>query len=293
MSLRLNSSRIRSRVQCKTDSSRSRRGGMYPNGRLATGSLPVPSPVLLAAFVSLVAIAGVAAGVRLSAVPALTGKLAPFSGGLLAGIAGFWLMPEMAAVFGWGAMLAWVAAGCALLYLVDRYLYPICPSCSHSHDHDACHTRLHGFAAPMLAAAGLHSFLDGWTLSAAQQGEGSTVAIAFMVGIALHKIPEGIALGGIVRAAVSSRRSALAASAMAEGLTIAGAVFEMALASWLGHAWAHGLLALAAGTFLYLGYHAVHSEYKRRGAVPVFVPALTGVAGSSVIRLFGSRLFGF
>jgi hypothetical protein len=47
----------------------------------------------------------------------------------------------------------------------------------------------------------------------------------------------------------------------------------------------HALLALAGGSFLYLGGHAVHGEL-RRGGSPTLVPALTGVAGSSVLRLF-------
>jgi zinc transporter ZupT len=114
-----------------------------------------------------------------------------------------------------------------------------------------------------------------------------------MLGMAIHKIPEGLALGAIVRSAVTSRRKALAASAAAEGLTVIGAILELAVAPGLGSVWAHRLLALAAGCFLYLGYHAVHGEYKRRGAAPAFVPALTGVAGSSVIRLVGSRFIGF
>jgi len=42
---------------------------------------------------------------------------------------------------------------------------------------------------------------------------------------------------------------------------------------------------LAGGSFLYLGGHAVHGEL-RRGGAPTLVPALTGVAGSSVLRLF-------
>ena len=45
----------------------------------------------------------------------------------------------------------------------DRYICTVCPACSHSHDHDSCSTRLHGFA-PMLIASGLHSFLNGWML---------------------------------------------------------------------------------------------------------------------------------
>jgi hypothetical protein len=48
----------------------------------------------------------------------------------------------------------------------------------------------------------------------------------------------------------------------------------------------HVLLAVAGGSFLYLGAHAVHGEWRRSGIGPTFVPALTGVAGPSVLRLF-------
>ena len=215
---------------------------------------------------------------------------------MLAGLAAFWVTPEIAEFFGWPAAIAWVAAGFVSLSITNRFVYPVCPSCSPAHDHDHCDTRLHGFAAPMLLTAGLHSFIDGWTLSTSQHNSGSAIAMAFLIGIALHKIPEGLAFGVIVRASVKSRKSAFIGCAIAEGFTVVGAAAEMALAPRIGNAWAHGLLAFAAGTFLYLGYHAVHSEYKRSGAAPAFVPALTGVAGSSVIRLFGSsfhRFLGF
>lgn len=219
---------------------------------------------------------------RLAAMPTLARRMVPFSGGVLLGIAVFWVVPEMAEFFGWPGAILWVAAGFGALWVIDRYVYPVCPSCSPTHDHDHCATRLHGFAAPLLLAAGLHSFLDGWTLPAAQQ---SDLGSAFVFGIAFHKLPEGLALAVIVRAAVNSRSRALVGCAVAESMTIAGALLEIALAPYLGMQWVHGLLAIAGGSFLYLGYHAVHSEYRRRGAMPAFVPALTGVAGSSVIRL--------
>ena len=47
---------------------------------------------------------------------------------------------------------------------------------------------------------------------------------------------------------------------------IAGALFELALAPFIGPIWLHILLAIAGGTFLYLGFHAVHGEWKRRRA---------------------------
>lgn len=245
----------------------------------------------LPALVTLLGVLSAALGVWLTVVHSISRRVVAFSGGVLVGVAGFWVTPEMAAVFGWPGALIWVTAGFGALWVIDRYVHPVCPSCSHTHDHDQCVSQLHGFAAPLLLAAGIHSLLDGWSLTVARMDPSAGLGMAFLVSIGLHKIPEGLALGVIVRAALQLRWTALAGCALAEGCTIAGAVLQLFLAPYLSPAWIHALLAIAGGSFLYLGYHAVHSEYKRRGMVPAFVPALTGVAGSSVIRLL-DRLFG-
>ncbi len=200
------------------------------------------------------------------------------------GIAFFWVLPEMADFFRWPGALACLFGGLALLWFVDRYVYPVCPACAPAHDHNHCATRLHGFATPLLAAAALHSALDGWTAMAAQGQTGVGAALAF--GIAAHKIPEGLALGVIARAALLSRSAALTWCVVAQAATLAGAGFESVLAPYVGSQGLHVLLAVAGGSFLYLGGHAIHGELRRSGAAPAFVPALTGVAGSSVLRLF-------
>jgi zinc transporter ZupT len=140
-------------------------------------------------------------------------------------------------------------------------------------------TTLHGFATPLLAAAALHSALDGWSA-----GLGG----AFVWGLAFHKIPEGIALGVIARASLESRRAALLWCALAESSTLAGAGLERVLAPHMNATHFHALLAIAGGSFLFLGGHAVHDEFRRSGPAPAFVPAVAGVAGSSVLRLFVS-----
>ena len=233
-----------------------------------------------------ISILSAGAGVSLTSVAGLSRRLVPFGGGVLVGVAMFWVLPEMAEFLRWPGAVAWIAAGFALLWIVDRYVYPVCPACSHTHDHDGCVTPLHGFALPLLAAAALHSALDGWSVAAAQGS--STLGGAFVMGIAVHKIPEGVALGVIARAALPSRATALAWCAAAQLATIAGAGLESVLAPYLGAQALHTLLALAGGSFLYLGGHAVHGEMRRSGPAPAFVPALTGVAGSSVLRLFVS-----
>ncbi len=252
----------------------------------------MPSALSSASIVSLIAVAGVLAGVSLSAIHSISRALVAFSGGVLVGVATFWVLPELAGYFGWPGAVLWVVGGFAALGIVDKKIYPVCPSCSHTHDHDACSTRLHGFAGPILTAAAFHSFLDGWILAASTAESTAWLASGVLLGIAAHKLPEGLALGVIVRASVRYNRSAIWTSIGVEALTVAGAAAALLLAPRLGTVWAHALLALAAGSFLYLGYHAVHSEYRRGGMAPALMPALTGVAGSSVMRLVGGRFFG-
>ena len=209
--------------------------------------------------------------------------LVSFSGGLLMGVALFWVLPEMASFFHWINTLAWVFGGGLGLWVVDRWIYPVCPSCSGPHDHDHCASSLHGFAPPLLIAAAIHSALDGWSVSSA----GVTAQLTNSLGltIAIHKIPEGLALGVIMRAAIDSRWVALGWGALAEGATLLGAASEMALAPYLGPGVLHALLAVAGGTFLYLGGHAVHGEFRRRGLATTLYPALAGIASPSVFRL--------
>lgn len=251
----------------------------------------MPSVLFYSFLVAAVAIVGVFAGVRLSAVQSIARGLVAFSGGILMGVAGFWILPDLAEFFGWSAAVGWVGAGFAVMWATNRYIHPVCPSCSHTHDHDQCSTRLHGFAGPMITVAAVHSFLDGWVLAAGGEAASATVATGVVLGIAAHKLPEGIALGIIVRASVRKVGSAIISLVLVELLTVLGSAGAVVLEPFLGTHWAHALLALAAGSFVFLGYHAIHSEYKRGGAVPAFMPALGGVAGSSVVRLLGSRIF--
>jgi zinc transporter ZupT len=242
-----------------------------------------PLPFVITA----IAILSAACGVWLTSLRAWSRRLVPFSGGLLIGVALFWVLPEMAQFFNWINALAWTVLGLVALWAIDRFVYPVCPSCSHPHGHDDCAATLHGFAPPLLLAAGLHSALDGWSLSAAH--DSVTLGPAFVMAIAVHKVPEGLALGVIARAAMDSRRAALGWCALAESATLLGAALEVALAPYLGPRVLHLLLALAGGTFLYLGAHAVHGEFRRRGnggVVAAIYPALAGIAAPSLFRLF-------
>lgn len=223
-------------------------------------------------------------GLGLTGAPRAAGRVVPFSGGLLMGITAFGVLPELAAEYRWAGALGLLALGFLLLWTIGRYVYPVCPSCSHTHEHEYCASTLHGFALPLIAAASVHSFLDGLGIAASRLDRANGLALVIVAGVTLHKVPEGIALGIMLRAALPSRSAALGWCALAETATVLGAVLEWLVSSRLGFEWVGYALALAGGSFVYLGFHAVHGEWRRRGVLPAFGPALTGAAGAAALQ---------
>jgi zinc and cadmium transporter len=231
---------------------------------------------------TLVAIASAAAGVALLGHGKRMRTLIPLSGGLLIGVAAFGLIPELVLDIGWIRGVLLVFTGYALLKILDRFVFSVCPSCAHDHSHEGCAEPLHGFAGPLLVATTIHAFVDGWGLVAVEMGTHTPGAgTALAAALLLHKIPEGLALGTILRASVDRAWAALVLCAVVEGSTIAGGATGL----WLTPAnWVSYPLAIAGGTFLFLGVHAVHSDWKRRGARPAFIPALAGAAGAALLQ---------
>jgi zinc transporter ZupT len=89
-----------------------------------------------------------------------------------------------------------------------------------------------------------------------------------------------------------SRWTTLGWCALAQGCTVAGGGLGLALAPHMGSHWVTYPLAVAGGCFFYLGFHAVHEEWKRRGAGSAFVPALTGGAAAAVLQRGFHAIFG-
>jgi zinc transporter ZupT len=237
-----------------------------------------------------IAVLSAAVGVWLTGVPRRGTRLVPFSAGLLLGIVAFGVWPELAEPFGWSGSLALLAGGFALLWSVNRYVYPVCPTCSHSHDHDSCAISLHGFAVPLVVAAVVHSLLDGWGIAASREEGSGSLGLAVFLGVALHKIPEGLAYGAILRAALRSRAAAFGGVLATQLPTMTGELVNGWLGPYLGLHWMALPLALVGGSFLFLGFHAVHSDVRRRGPAPALVPALTGAVGAAALHQ-GLRLF--
>src|SRR5579875_3496822 len=201
--------------------------------------------------ITLLALCGVLLGVLAGQRRLVSAHLSAAAGGLLWGISLFWLMPEIAESAGWILAACLTALACCLIAILDRMLH-------------AGDTAGQTVIAPLFVATALHSFFDGWSVRMMHSESFTGIAIPF--GLALHKIPEGLALGWIARRSIASLPLAIASSA---GVAVFGI--------W----WTVAVLAMIAGSFLFLGFHAVFPNRRNRGVVWVFVAALVVSASAS------------
>jgi zinc transporter ZupT len=200
-----------------------------------------------AIFAAALAILCAIAGARFEGGAARGRILVPVSGALLIAVALFGIAPELVRGAGWLSTIGLAAAAYVALYLLDAQGHPVCPSDSHGES----------FAASLAIATAFHAFLDGWGLSVIRAAATGAAPTAIFGAILLHKIPEGLALGAMLRASMPSLAGALAVAATAELMTVAGGVVGL----WSPPAvWVNYPLALALGAFIFLGTHALRGE---------------------------------
>lgn len=225
-------------------------------------------------LLTLLGLAGVAAGVYLGHARLLSSLLAAAGGGLLFGLSLFWLIPEVGLTTGRWLAVALALLVAALMVGLDELLL------------HAGHSPRQGILWPVLAAMALHSFLDGWSVRALAARP--LPEIAAPVGLALHKIPEGIAAGWIARRSTSSGWKAAAAGGGAQLATVAGALIEPSAdrlgAARFGDGWPAAVVAVIAGSFLFLGFHAVLPHWKKASVLVVFAVTVLLVAGAGLVR---------
>ncbi len=198
-------------------------------------------------FAAALALACAIVGARLEAGAPRGRILVPVSGALLVAAAIFGLGPEVVRGAGWAATIGFAAAAYVGLSMLDLHGHPVCASSSHGES----------FAASLAIATGLHALLDGWGLSVVRSVSSGVTLNAVVGAILLHKIPEGLMLGAMLRAATPSLANALALAAAAELMTVAGGF----LGVWAPPAaWVNYPLAIALGMFIFLGMYALRRE---------------------------------
>jgi len=206
--------------------------------------------------------------------------LLSFSGGVMLGAAFFHMLPE-AVEQGGAAALPWAIAGFLTLYLLERLvLVHICAepgmnqalataTVHHPHDHpghvhgDEAGCEVHTLGLAAWIGMSIHTVVDGFALGAANHQAG--LGLLVFIAILAHKIPSSFSLSAILVAEGYSRPKALAMNAFFALMVPLGAGIYLLLSGLSGlERFTAGALAFSGGTFLHLSLSDVLPDLHRR-----------------------------
>lgn len=171
--------------------------------------------------------------------------------GILLAVTLFDILPDAKELLNWPIFLAATASGYGVFWLLGKYVYHVCPSCSISAFDETTTKRLGQSVVLLMIALGVHCTMDGIAVVVGDDIAGHP-NLGVMFGVSFHKLPEGLALGLLLLGAGYSRKSAMLWVLAIEMTTELGGLLgvlalQHASLFWLGVVFAH-----AGGGFVYL-----------------------------------------
>lgn len=189
-----------------------------------------------------------------------------FSAGFLVAVALGELVPEAITRGGAGAGW-WMLGAFALVHLTQHALV------HHFHFGEEVHAVSDTVARQALIGLMLHTFVDGVAIATSFAVD-ARMGLLVLTAIALHKLPEGLAIGSLFVAAGRTTRAAVGAAAVLGLATIVGAVLSSNLAFLVTHG-----LAISAGVTLYVAGSNLIPEFQLRGGWIQNAWFFAGIAG--------------
>ncbi len=183
--------------------------------------------------------------------------LLALSAGFLLALVFFELLPESIAFLGATASI-YVVTGFGLLHFFEHTIV------GHLHFGEETHTEIMvSRVASLSAFSGLliHSFFDGVAIAAGLEYKYAIGLLVFLA-ILLHKIPEGLTIASIMRAANQTRANSLLASFAVGAATIFG-ILVVVLIAGMGSAAIGVAFAFSAGAATYVGASDLIPEINR------------------------------
>ncbi len=224
--------------------------------------------------------------------------LLSFSAGVMLGAGFIHMLPEAVEGAGFRAV-PFVLVGFLFLFLVERFaLVHVCAEpgplpghADHAHQpghdpHCATGCQVHTVGLAAFVGLSLHTLVDGFALGAASQETG--LGFFVFLAILLHKIPSSFSLSTILAAEGYSRRRALLLNGLFALMVPAGAALYALLRGAVQvEAFTAYALAASAGTFLHLALSDILPDLHRRGGPKLRLSAalLAGVAVMWGLRL--------
>ena len=211
--------------------------------------------------------------------------LLSFSAGVMLGAAFFHMLPE-AVHLGGPDVIPWAVAGFLFLFLLERFvLVHVCaepgPSerllghpappphgfrdhAGHDHAHEATGCDVHTLGLAAFVGLSLHTLVDGFALGAAQSDP--ALGLLVFVAILAHKIPSSVSLTAILRAEGYGKRQALLMNASFALMVPAGAAIFLVVDRMVAaSSFTAVALAASAGSFLQLSLSDILPDLHRRG----------------------------
>ncbi len=199
--------------------------------------------------------------------------LISFAAGTLLSTAVFHIVPEALHSVPWPHLLIAFASGYALFFLISKYVTHVCPACAASHfehQQDEPASKFRNVFFLLAIALSIHSAMDGVAIALGKEmGEAHQHSIFFAV--AIHKLPEGLALCALLLKSGYKSAAALVTTLLFEISTLVGWLigFEL-LKTGVGTEWIDLVMVHVAGGFLYLALHATINEAKDHSPKLVF-----------------------
>lgn len=237
----------------------------------------------LAAFVSsaLGAVLAVSIGVSHKQLCALIS----FAAGTLLAATIFHIVPEA-----WGegmplaALLTALASGYGLFFFLSRFVSHVCPACSASHFEEHSVAKFANVFFLLAVALTIHSAMDGIAIALGSSHDAQADHSVFFT-IAIHKLPEGLALCALLLKAGHSKAKALLWTFLLETSTLLGWLIGNGMLSrQVSNHWLDAVMVHVAGGFVYLALHATINEAKNHSPKLIFIFFLIGFLFMALVK---------
>jgi len=209
-------------------------------------------------------------------------SLVSFAAGALLAVTLVHILPEAGHLVGWPRTAAAATAGLVIFYVVGRFVYFICPACAASASEEQRGYVTLGIL--LVSTLALHSTVDGIAI-AAGVASAPVAGMMILVAVSYHKIPEGLALVSVARLAGLGRFAALSMTVLIEMTTALGALVGLLVLQRPDDKWTGSLLALIAGSFLYVVGFALIKEMLEHERRSIVVFAILGFASIALLGL--------
>ena len=209
------------------------------------------------AVATLFAFGGIALGVilRKIALHRLSLLVAASMGTLLA-VTLFDVLPNAKQFLTWPILLFGCVSGYFVLWIIGKYLYHVCPACAVNQVGYDVGPELGKTVILLMIALGLHCTMDGLGIAFGDDLLGHPDT-GLLLGMSLHKVPEGLALTLLFLGSGFERKKAVLWAMCVESMTIVGGVIGANFVNSISSFWLGLLFAQVGGSFLYMIASAV------------------------------------